>query len=152
MEIKDIELIRGNERVPAQVHCEDKCDPGSGQLSATVKIESADRTWSRERSDFFRALQAIRGEMAGEGWAPICYGACVDIYPSGMCVSMALGITAYRMTMVKPALQGDMIRNIFDSGPGIEPSSVDGQEAYHSRWIESLRRNPKIGGALPSHH
>jgi hypothetical protein len=87
-------------------------------------------------SDFFKAFCLIRRHIESEGLIPLCYGASQNVYPSGMCRDMGSGLVAYKLKMGCQANRSDMV-NIFDSGPDVIPSSVDGQSLYYQNWIRS---------------
>jgi hypothetical protein len=42
------------------------------------------------------------------------------------------------MTLGQPALMKDLI-GIFDTGPDVDPVSVEEQERFHRGWLNSLR-------------
>src|SRR5437764_121008 len=50
-----------------------------------------------EASDYFEAMCQIRNRLEADGWRPVCYGSSRNVYPSGMCRGMALGLKAYKM-------------------------------------------------------
>lgn len=86
--------------------------------------------------DFFEALRIIRLEL--EGLIPFCYGASLNVFPSGMARSMATGKVAYKMQPGKHASKSDL-KNIFSEGPDVIPASIAQQQEYFSDWASSER-------------
>lgn len=76
-----------------------------------------------EASDYFEALCEIRNRLESDGWRPLCYGSSRNVYPSGMCRDMELGLKAYKMQLGRRALLANLVK-IIDVGPDVEPSSV----------------------------
>lgn len=106
----------------------------SCRLVCTIRGE----THSVEERDFFEALLAIRRRiLEPKGLIPFCYGASIDVWPSGMARDMGRGLKAYR---TKIGAQAKELVGIFDSGPDMFPARVAAQEKYHRDWIASLRR------------
>ena len=91
-----------------------------------------------EASDFFDALCRIREQLAGEGLIPFCYGASLNVYPSGMSRDMGGGLKAYKLQMGRLAAQADLVE-IFAEGPDVIPATVELQEQHFEDWIASLR-------------
>ena len=86
---------------------------------------------------YFHALCRIREELEVRGWRPFCYGSSRNVYPSGMCFDMGRGLQGYRR---KLGQRGDLedIVQIFDSGPDVEPVTVEEQEKFRHDWRQSL--------------
>src|SRR5688572_28209767 len=57
-------------------------------------IEAASR-------DYFDAFTEIRLQLEKDELIPFCYGASLNVFPSGMCRDMGAGLTAYRLTIGK---------------------------------------------------
>src|ERR1700751_5251592 len=89
-------------------------------------------------TDFFQALCDIRGRLAGDRLIPFCYGASLNVYPSGMARDMGGGLKAYKLTEGKPARMVDLVE-IFAEGPDIIPASVHAKEQFFRDWLASLR-------------
>ncbi len=87
--------------------------------------------------DYFEAMCQIRKKLEAEGWRPVCYGSSRQVYPSGMCRDMGLGLKAYRLQIGRHAGLADLI-SILDTGPDVEPSSVEEQEQFFQEWLRSL--------------
>jgi hypothetical protein len=91
-----------------------------------------------EASDYFEALCRVRDRLEAEGLRPVCYGASRNVWPSGMARGMGLGLVAYKTRLGERATRSDLVR-IFDTGPDVEPVSVEEQKAYHDQWWVSVR-------------
>jgi hypothetical protein len=87
--------------------------------------------------DYFAALQQIRLQLASEGLKPRCYGASLNVWPSGMCRSMGLGMLGYRLKIGATTTRDDLVR-IFDDGPDVNPVSVEEQRQFFEAWGKSL--------------
>jgi hypothetical protein len=90
-----------------------------------------------EASDYFEAMCQIRLELEKAGWRPVCFGSSRNVYPSGMCRDMGGGLKAYKLQLGHPAKLADLV-TIFDSGPDVEPTSVEEQRQFFDRWLQSL--------------
>jgi len=88
--------------------------------------------------NYFDALCQIREQLESTGWRPRCYGACEDVYPSNMCRDMGKGMVAYRNQIGRPADQEHLVETFAASGE-LEPVSVQRQQAFFQRWLESPR-------------
>lgn len=88
--------------------------------------------------DYFDALCDIRRRMWAEGLIPFCYGASLNVYPSGMSRSMGGGLKAYRLTKGRQALMADLV-GVFSEGPDIIPASVELQQEFFEEWLRSLQ-------------
>jgi hypothetical protein len=89
-------------------------------------------------SGFFDALCEIRRALEADGFRPVCYGADRVVYPSPMIRSMGNGEKAYRLTTGRQAKKEDLV-SIFESDLQIVPVSVEEQEDFYEKWIESLK-------------
>lgn len=90
-----------------------------------------------EGNDFFDALCAVRLELEKHGQLLHCYGASVNVFPSGMSRSMGKGLKAYSLTLGEPARMQDLVR-IVDTGPDIQPATVAEQREFFDSWRASL--------------
>ncbi|MBV8908013.1 MAG: hypothetical protein JOZ20_03350, partial [Sphingomonas sp.] len=77
-------------------------------------------------ADFFAALCDIRDKLGEERLIPFCYGASLNVYPSGMARDMGRGLKAYRFRMGQQAAGTDLV-DIFAEGPDVIPASVENQ-------------------------
>jgi hypothetical protein len=97
-----------------------------------------DKTISSDATDFFEALVSIRRQLQADGLAPYCYGASLNVFPSGMARDMGQGLKAYKLTLGKHAKSADLV-DIFDEGTGVAPADVDAQEQFYRDWLGSPR-------------
>jgi len=96
------------------------------------------RSIERVASDFFQALCEIRIELARERLIPFCYGASLNVYPSGMARDMGSGLKAYKLSPGKVARTADLVE-IFHEGPDVIPAPVEMQEQYFKDWLAEPR-------------
>jgi len=87
-------------------------------------------------ADYFEAFSQIRVRLEQERPIPFCYGASLDVFPSGMCRDMSAGMTAYRLKPGRKPERSDLVR-IFDAGPDIIPAFVSRQREYFDEWLKS---------------
>lgn len=103
-----------------------------------LRCEFRDRTVEATATDFFQALCEVRNLLAKDGLIPFCYGASLNVYPSGMARDMGQGLKAYKMTMGRQARLEDLVY-IFSEGPDVVPASVAAQEQFWRDWLASPR-------------
>jgi hypothetical protein len=89
-----------------------------------------------EADDFFDALCQIRLELEKEKLIPFCYGASLNVYPSGMARDMGAGKRAYKLKIGEPATTKNLV-NIFAEGPDIIPVFVAVQKNFFKDWCDS---------------
>ena len=70
------------------------------------------------------------------------YGGSRNVFPSGMSRDMGSGLKAYRLTLGSTGRLEDLV-GIFETGPGIEPATVDEQRAFFREWVSSIATAPK---------
>jgi hypothetical protein len=97
-----------------------------------------DKTISTGAADFFDALASIRRNLQADGLIPYCYGASLNVFPSGMGRDMGQGLRAYKLTLGKHAEMANLV-DIFDEGADVVPADVDAQEQFWKSWLETLR-------------
>jgi hypothetical protein len=88
-------------------------------------------------SDFFEAFCQIRLQLEAEALIPFCYGASLNVHPSGMSRQMSNGLLAYRLTVGSPGRIETLVR-IFEQGPDVIPASVANQQSFYRGWAASL--------------
>lgn len=88
-------------------------------------------------ADFFEAFCFIRLELEKEHLIPFCYGASLNVYPSGMARSMGGGVKAYKLRTGEQARTKDLVY-IFSEGPDVVPASVLQQKDYFREWLNAL--------------
>lgn len=87
--------------------------------------------------DFFSAFAEIRHQLERLNIRVLCYGACRNVYPSGMLRDMANGLKAYKLSLGKKADRSDVV-GIFDRGPEMDIGSVDDQRRFYDQWLNSF--------------
>ncbi|CAN7616873.1 hypothetical protein [Polaromonas sp. LjRoot131] len=132
METHSIFLIGGADDERATLLEEEAGD------SCGLKLTWRGREATASADDFFKALCAIRLQLEAEGLLLFCYGASLNVYPSGMARSMASGRVAYRMQAGKHAKMADLV-DIFSEGPDVIPATVAQQREYFNDWVSSDR-------------
>lgn len=100
--------------------------------------EYRDKTVESTASDYFQALCDVRIHLFADGLIPFCYGASLNVYPSGMAREMGQGLKAYKLTMGEQAKTVDLVE-VFADGPDIIPASVDAQEQFFREWLTAPR-------------
>ena len=89
-----------------------------------------------EATDYFEAFCKARLQLEGEGLIPHCYGASLNVYPSGMGRDMGAGLKAYKMTVGYHVRRQDLV-DIFASGPDVIPASVLRQREFFEEWLKT---------------
>ncbi|NPU10388.1 hypothetical protein HL666_06440 [Bradyrhizobium sp. 83002] len=103
-----------------------------------LRCDYRDRSIESAATDFFQALCDLRNVLAENGFMPFCYGASLNVHPSGMARDMGQGLKAYRMTMGRHARREDLV-DIFSKGPDVVPASVAAQEQFWRDWLATPR-------------
>jgi hypothetical protein len=103
-----------------------------------LRCEYRDRAVESTATDFFQALCDIRSLLAKDGLIPFCYGASLNVYPSGMARDMGQGLRAYKMAVGRHARKEDLVY-IFAEGADVVPASVSAQEQFWHDWLASPR-------------
>jgi len=67
---------------------------------------------------------------------PTCYGASLNVDPSGMGRDMGAGLMAYRTAIGKAPESAELV-HIFDEGPDVIPSTVAQQKEHWQEWLRS---------------
>jgi len=132
METHSISLIGGTNEERATL-IEDELGE-----SCTLKLIWRGREATANADDFFEALCTIRLQLEAEGLLLFCYGASLNVYPSGMGRSMASGKAAYKMQAGKHARKADLV-DIFSEGPDVIPATVAQQREFFNDWVASDR-------------
>lgn len=63
----------------------------------------------RRATDYFQALADIRLCLVEDGLIPSCYGASLNVYPSGMAREMGQGLKAYKLEVSRQAKSADLV-------------------------------------------
>lgn len=88
-------------------------------------------------TDYFESFCQIRLLLDSEKLIPFCYGASLNVYPSGMCRDMGGGMRAYRLKLGKTPMRDDLV-SIFDQGADVIPATVGNQKKYFDDWVKSI--------------
>jgi hypothetical protein len=125
-----VRLVGGEEDETASIDCahRDKACHVAFSYRGKVIEESA--------RDFFEAFCHVRLRLEYEKLIPMCYGASLNVYPSGMGRDMSAGLMAYRTTVGKVPESADLV-NIFDYGPDFIPATVAQQRGHWQEWLKS---------------
>jgi hypothetical protein len=126
--------------IPAKIECEIADYYHEYVLSHRVRLSCEHFEIKGEGDDSFEAFCRVREELESRGWLPLCYGASRNVYPSGMCRDMGGGTVAYKLIMGQLARLEDLVE-IFDTGPDVEPATVNEQYKYWRTWLASLVRS-----------
>lgn len=119
-------------------------------VNARLSLEAPELGLSlqAEGPDLFDALQQLRKQtLEPLGWVPLCNGARVDCYPSGMARDMGGGQVVYVLS-ARPRLSvgryGPRLRrplvDTFEPAPKKSVGTVEDQDAYFRTWLDSRRR------------
>jgi hypothetical protein len=126
-----VHMIGGEDDETATISC------NRHDTVCQISLRFRDQTLRAEAQDFFAAFCELRKELEKTNLIPFCYGASLNVYPSGMCRDMGQGLLAYRMTKgVRPS-QEDLAR-IFDEGPDVIPATVSLQQEFYNEWLTSI--------------
>ena len=90
-----------------------------------------------EGPDYFEALCEVRRQLEAQGLLVRSYGGSRNLFLSGMCRDMGAGLSGYRVSAGKRPARADLVR-IFDTGPDVEPVTVDEQRAFGREWLHSI--------------
>jgi hypothetical protein len=112
-------------------------------VNAQLSIEAPDLelTLHADGPDLFAALQELRKTLEPLGWFPLCNGARVDCYPSGMARDMGGGAGVYVLSAKRHLRRRLPLVGTFE--PALKEESVgtvDDQDACFRTWLESRRR------------
>ena len=93
--------------------------------------------FSGEGPDYFEALCEVRRQLEAQGLLLRSYGGSRNLVLSGMCRDVGAGLSGYRVSAGKRPVRADLVR-IFDTGPDVEPATVDEQKAFGRAWLQSI--------------
>ena len=105
--------------------------------SCRVQLEYAGACLAGDGADFFDALCNVRRVLEKNGALLNCYGASLNVFPSGMSWDMGRGLKAYELTIGQGGRMQDLVR-IFDTGPDVQPATVAAQREYFDAWTRSF--------------
>ncbi|MBV8299540.1 MAG: hypothetical protein JO083_08375 [Candidatus Eremiobacteraeota bacterium] len=127
-----IQLVGGNADESAIFTLFDEGD------ECRLRCDYRDKTVESTATDFFQALCDVRSLLAEDSLIPFCYGASLNVYPSGMARDMGQGLKAYKLAMGRHTRIDDLVE-IFAEGPDVVPASVPAQEQFYRDWLASPR-------------
>jgi hypothetical protein len=136
----EIELVdETGTRIPAKVECEAMywTEGERSRRTCSINLSFGDTQLHASDRDFFESLCRLREQLATLGLSPLCYGACRNVFPSGMCRDMGSGLHAYRLQLGSRAKPE--IVNIFGSGDELDIVSVETQRQFFDEWRLSVR-------------
>lgn len=113
------------------------CASSNGQCQVVFRYRG--RMLQESSSDYFEAFCRVRERLEEERLIPFCYGASLNVFPSGMCRDMSAGMKAYRMTIGKQVdPKGDLV-SIFAEGSDVIPATVTRQRVHFDDWLKSKK-------------
>ena len=133
-----LRLIGGDDDEEATVVAEPR--QGRGRL-CRIAFTYRGRVIEETASDYFEAFCRVRLRLEGEKLIPFCYGASLNVHPSGMSRDMSGGMVAYRLKVGRKPDRSDLV-NIFDEGRDVIPASVANQKAFYDEWIAWVSSQP----------
>jgi hypothetical protein len=125
-------------RVPAKVIADEIYVEGKEVYRISLE-QGTEAKAVESGEDFFEALKQLRLDLEKTDALLYCFGASENVYPSGMQKSMGPAILAYKMRIGSPTSRQDIV-NIFEADETVVPSTVEQQERFRERWIDSLRK------------
>ena len=128
----EIYLIGGDEDEKAVVTTESV----DGKCKLTFSYR--DKELSAQEHDFFAAFCDFREQLEEERLIPFCYGASLNVYPSGMCRDMGSGMVAYKIEIGRRASRDNLVK-IFEQGHDVIPSSVSQQKEHFEQWLQLIK-------------
>jgi hypothetical protein len=86
--------------------------------------------------DIFECLISLRQDLASYNYFPLCNGARIDVYPSGMCRDMGNGLVALKCRLGEQTNIEDLV-GVLDYAQPYLIGSVEEQLEFHQRWLNS---------------
>ncbi|HEY6276869.1 MAG TPA: hypothetical protein VIX86_11115 [Streptosporangiaceae bacterium] len=106
----------------------------------SLEVPELDLSLQADGPDLFSALQQLRKTLEPLGWVPLCNGARVDCYPSGMARDMGGGASVYVLS-AKPGPRR-RLPLVGTFGPASKESvgTVVDQDIYFKKWLGARGR------------
>jgi hypothetical protein len=124
---------------------------GDGEVSyhaedghCILRLRNGQTDVTATASDYFEALCEVRLMLETKGILVATYGGSRTVFPSGMARDMGAGLKAYRLTLGSKGRREDLV-GIFDTGPGVEPATVEAQRAFFREWASTIGGAPSPG-------
>jgi hypothetical protein len=133
MSERRIYLVGGDDDESATVRYVPKGD------KCHITFRYRDRVIEASAYDYFEAFCLVRARLEDEHLIPFCYGASLNVYPSGMCRDMGAGMKAYRMTIGKHVDPKKDLVAIFDQGPDVIPATISRQRQHFEEWLRTKK-------------
>jgi hypothetical protein len=99
----------------------------------SLDVPELDLSAEAHGRDLFDGLQQLRLQLEPLGWYPLCNGARIDCYPSGMARDMGGARAVYELTIGKPGRPP--LVGLFEPAPAAKVGTVAEQDTYHQRWL-----------------
>jgi len=112
---------------------------GQEAMDCVIHLTYGDRVVTGSARDFFDALCEVRKELERDDVFLNCYGASLNVFPSGMGRDMGRGLKPYRMTIGQPAQRSDQV-GLFETGPDVLPTTVQAQHEHFQAWLSALQQ------------
>ncbi|WP_157445341.1 hypothetical protein [Deinococcus actinosclerus] len=113
-------------------------EKADGLISLSLQVDSAGVLTAHEATGW-DALTALRLALEAQGWLLICYGTSLNVTVTPMALNMGIGSVGSRLRMgVRGGL--DTV-DIFQTGPDVQPATVQDQLDWYQAWLRSLAAN-----------
>lgn len=106
-----------------------------------VSLVYHNKTLSEAGWNYIDSLCKIRRLLEVENILLNCYGASRNVRPSGMSIDMCGGVAAHQFTLGKRTEHQDLV-TIWETGPDVDPATVDEQEEFYQKWLQSIGIDP----------
>ena len=97
-----------------------------------VAIECGGRFSEGKRADYFDAMEEARLPFEADGYRLLCYGASLNVFPSGMGRDWTQGQESYQFIENGPKVTKD----IFQTGEDVIPATVKEQRLFFLQWSQ----------------
>ncbi len=104
-----------------------------------IEALEPDLSLQADGPDLFAALQELRKTLEPLGWMPLCNGARVDCYPSGMARDMGGGGSVYVLSAKRRLRRRAPLVGTFEPARRESVGTVADQDAYFRGWLETRR-------------
>lgn len=112
-------------------------------VSARLSVEATELNLATQTGgpDLFDALQQLRKQVLEPlGWVPLCNGARVDCYPSGMARDMGGGMDVYVLSAKRWLRRRRPLAGTFEPAPKDHVGTVVDQDAYFAKFSRYPQR------------
>lgn len=134
--VVSVNLLENNTNmIEAELHIYEEAPHNNKDVLLEVYFNA--KKISKNAEDFFSALQEIRKELEKESILILCNGSALNIYPSPMQRTCS---KAYVLELGFHAKLANMV-DIFDNMEGLTYATVDEQEEFYNKWIDSPKKH-----------